>query len=225
MARPGRPEQPDHTASLGDSITSSTRIRFSVHTAGCVIVIAAFESPAFVAGLDDVTVMGQTVEQRGRHFGIAEHTRPFAEGEIGGDDDGGALVEAADEVEQELTAGLCEGQIAKLVEDDEVHAGQMFSEPALPAVAGLGLKPVDEVDDVVEASPGAIADAASRDDNRQMGLAGAGAPDQHDVALLGDEATAGEIILADCFAFGRIGPGVSAKDAGSTEPGSQFNGC
>ncbi len=25
-------EQPDHTASLGDSITSSTRIRFSVHT-------------------------------------------------------------------------------------------------------------------------------------------------------------------------------------------------
>jgi hypothetical protein len=26
-------EQPDHSASLGDSITSSTRIRFSVHTA------------------------------------------------------------------------------------------------------------------------------------------------------------------------------------------------
>jgi len=27
-------EQPDHSASLGDSITSSTRIRFSVQTAG-----------------------------------------------------------------------------------------------------------------------------------------------------------------------------------------------
>src|SRR6476620_2353356 len=27
-------EQPDHSASLGDSITSSTRIRFSVHTPG-----------------------------------------------------------------------------------------------------------------------------------------------------------------------------------------------
>jgi hypothetical protein len=26
-------EQPDHSASLGDSITSSTQIRFSVHTA------------------------------------------------------------------------------------------------------------------------------------------------------------------------------------------------
>jgi len=28
-------EQPDHSASLGDSITTSTRIRFSVHTPGC----------------------------------------------------------------------------------------------------------------------------------------------------------------------------------------------
>src|ERR1700731_2083013 len=27
-------EQPDHSASLGDSITASTQIRFSVHTAG-----------------------------------------------------------------------------------------------------------------------------------------------------------------------------------------------
>ena len=27
-------EQPDHSASLGDSITSSTRIKLSVHTAG-----------------------------------------------------------------------------------------------------------------------------------------------------------------------------------------------
>jgi hypothetical protein len=33
-----------------------------------VIVVAAFESPAVIAGLDDVTVMGQPVEQRGRHF-------------------------------------------------------------------------------------------------------------------------------------------------------------
>jgi len=26
------------------------------------------------------------LEQRGRHFGITEYTRPFAEGEVGGDD-------------------------------------------------------------------------------------------------------------------------------------------
>lgn len=68
------------------------------------------------------------------------------------------------------SAGLCEGQIAQFVENDEVHAGQMLGEPALPAVAGFGLEPVDEVDDVVEASSGTIADTASGDG--QMGLAG-----------------------------------------------------
>ena len=78
-----------------------------------MIVVSAFESPAIVAGLDDVTVMGQPVEQRGGHLGIAEHAGPFAEGEIGGDDDGGALVEPADEVEQELATGLGEGQISE----------------------------------------------------------------------------------------------------------------
>ena len=52
-----------------------------------MIVVAAFEAPTVVAGLDDVTVMGQPVEQRGRHLGIAENTRPFAERKIGGDDE------------------------------------------------------------------------------------------------------------------------------------------
>ncbi len=37
---------------------------------------AAFESEAVVSGLDDVAVVGQTVEQRGRHLGIAEGARP-----------------------------------------------------------------------------------------------------------------------------------------------------
>jgi hypothetical protein len=103
-------------------------------------------------------------------------------------------VKPADEVEQELTAGLRERQVAQLVENDEVHASQMFGESALPTIAGLGLKPVDEIDDVVEPSTGTIADATSRDRDGQMGLAGACSTDQHDVALLGDEAATGEII-------------------------------
>ena len=53
-----------------------------------------FKSPAVVAGLDDVAVVDQPVEQRGGHLGVAEHARPFAEGKIGGDDDRGALVDA-----------------------------------------------------------------------------------------------------------------------------------
>ena len=52
-----------------------------------MIVIAAFESPAVIASLDDVAMVSQAVEQRGRHLGVAEHAGPFSEREIGGDDD------------------------------------------------------------------------------------------------------------------------------------------
>src|SRR5204862_1899835 len=116
-----------------------------------------------------------------------EHAGPFAEGEIGGDHDGCALVKPADEVEQQLAAGLSERQVAELVEDDEVHPGQMLGDTTLASVAGLDLQAVDEVDDVVEAPAGTGTNAASGDGDGQMGLAGAGAADQHGVALLGDE--------------------------------------
>jgi hypothetical protein len=88
-----------------------------------LVVIAAFKSPAIVAGLDDIAVMGQAVEQCGSHLCVAEHARPFAEGKIGGDDDGGALIKPADEVEEKLAPGLGKWQISELVQDDEVHAG------------------------------------------------------------------------------------------------------
>ncbi len=132
-----------------------------------MIIVAAFEAPTIVASLDDVAVMGQAVKQRGRHCCIAEDARPFAKHKIGGDDDGGALVRAADEVEQELTTRLSERQIAQFVEDDEVHAGQVFGETALPTVAGLSLESVDEVDDVVEASSGVQATGSTRSTGRR----------------------------------------------------------
>ena len=64
-----------------------------------VIVNSALEAPAGVAGLDDVAVVGQPIEQRGRHLGVPEDARPFTEGQVGGDDDRSTLVEPADEVE------------------------------------------------------------------------------------------------------------------------------
>lgn len=75
----------------------------------------------------------------------------------------------------------------------------MLSEPALVSVAGLNLEAVDKVDHIEEAVTGTRSDAASGDG--EMGLAGARSADQHDVALLSDEAAATEIIdegLIDC---------------------------
>jgi hypothetical protein len=87
----------------------------------------------------------------------------FTEGDVRGDDNRGALVEPADEVKQELPAGLREGQIAEFVEDDEVHARQMIGEPSLPTVAGFGLEPVDEIDHVVK--PAADAERIAKTKN------------------------------------------------------------
>ena len=98
---------------------------------------AVFEAPALVAGFDDFAMMGEAVEERGCHLGVAKHTGPIAKGQIGGDDDGSALVEPADQMKEQLAAGLSEGQIAEFVENDEVHAGEIFGEPPLPAGAGF----------------------------------------------------------------------------------------
>src|ERR1700719_2518992 len=38
-------EQPDHSASLGDSITSSTQIRFSVHTDAFLALVRSVREP------------------------------------------------------------------------------------------------------------------------------------------------------------------------------------
>ena len=43
--------------------------------------------------------MRKTIEQGGGHLGITEHSGPFAEAEIGGDDDAGVLIELAEQVE------------------------------------------------------------------------------------------------------------------------------
>src|SRR3978361_148607 len=97
-------------------------------------------------------------------------------------------------MEQKLAARLGERQVAKFVEDDKVHAGQMLGDTTLPSITGLDLQTVDEVDHVGEPTTGAGPDAASCDCDGHMCFAGAGSADQDGVALLGDEAAAGEII-------------------------------
>ena len=96
-------------------------------------------------------------------------------------------------MEQELPARLGEGQIAEFVEHDEVHAGQVVGHAPLPPGTGLGLEPIDEIDDVVEAAAGAVADAGTSDRDGEMRLTSPGAADQHDIALVGQELAAGEV--------------------------------
>ena len=55
---------------------------------------AAMSEPiGFVAGFDDVAVMGQSVQKCRGHLRIAKYTRPFAEDQIRRDDHAGMLIE------------------------------------------------------------------------------------------------------------------------------------
>ena len=62
------------------------------------------EPEAVVSCFEDVAVMSEVVEKRGCHLGVTEDGGPFAEAEIGGDDDAGALVELAEKMEQQSAA-------------------------------------------------------------------------------------------------------------------------
>ena len=67
------------------------------------------------------------------------------------------LVELADQVEQQLTAGLAERQIAELVDDDEIVAQQVLGQASAAAGGFLLLELIYQIDEVEEptASPGA----------------------------------------------------------------------
>jgi hypothetical protein len=75
------------------------------------VATAFFEPVRIVSGLQNVAVMGQPIEKRRCHFGVSEDLHPFSEGEVGGHDQSGLFIELADQVEEQGTTGLREGQI------------------------------------------------------------------------------------------------------------------
>ena len=86
---------------------------------------AVFEAPALVACLDDIAMMGETVEQCGRHLRIAEDAWPFTECEIGRDDDRGSLVDRRMPQRQCIRGkdGCRRSWVALPREDVEDHVG------------------------------------------------------------------------------------------------------
>ena len=128
--------------------------------------------------------MGETVEQGGGHLGIAEDVGPFGEVQVGGDGEAGVFVQLADQVEQQGTAGLREWQVAQFVEDHQIGADQPFGQ--LPLFAGclLQFQGIDQFDGGEEAHASVLMlDSLHADGRGQMGLAGAGAPDEDQVLL------------------------------------------
>ena len=91
-------------------------------------------------------MMGEAIEESGDHLGIVEDRGPLAEAQVGRDDDAGALVEFAQQMEQQGAPRSAEAQIAKLIEDDEVGMDQATGELATSPLIFLLLLGVDQVD-------------------------------------------------------------------------------
>ncbi len=96
-------------------------------------------------------------------------------------------------MEQELATGLGKRQISQFVQDQKVEAGDQVGCPALAFCAGFRVQLVHQVDDIEEPAPAPSPDAGSGDADGKMGFAGAGAPDQHEVALVVEEVPGGQV--------------------------------
>ena len=88
-----------------------------------------FEPEALAVGLQDVDAVGEAVQQgAGQPFG-AEHLGPGLERQVGGDDQAEAFVGAADDLEEQLGADLGEGDVAELVQDEQLATFELGEEP------------------------------------------------------------------------------------------------
>ena len=163
------------------------------------------ESVGLVAGLDDVAMVGEPVQQSRGHLGVGKNAGPFAKDQVGRDDHAGVLVKLGQQVKQQRPAGLRERQIAKLIEDDQIQVHQLVSQ--LTGLAGgfLPLQRVGEFDGGVETDALAVLrDGGDTQRRGQMGLTGAGATDQHDVLGLVGETERGKTLDLPTIDFGLI---------------------
>ena len=171
------------------------------------------EAVGVCAGFDDGGVVGEAVDDCCAQAGVGEGVGPGGEGLVGGDRDGVLLLSFGEDLEQQFGASPVEFQVAELVNHEEVDAAV--------AVDGLGeLFLVGGFDELVHEPGGeGVSDAvallggggAERDE--QVGLAGAGAPDQAQRVAAADPVACGELVDG-----GRVDVGVR----GEVEVGEPF---
>ena len=138
--------------------------------------------------------MCEPVEECCCHLCIAEDLRPFAEAEVGRDDDARALIELAQKVEQQRTAGRAEWQIAEFIKDNQVDFGQHLSHlPSLPKCLFL-LQRIDEFNGRVEAHFASVMlNGLDADSCGDMAFASSRSSDQNNVFRILYEVAAMEL--------------------------------
>src|SRR5690606_4537458 len=137
---------------------------------GSVLASASAKPKALAPGRDDGGAVGEAIDERGGELLVSgEDLGPLAEGEIGRDDDGAALVARREEIEEELASGAIEGDEAELVDDEELEASETALEAReLALVAGFE----QGADEVGRTPEGDVATLAHRLDAKRDGEVG-----------------------------------------------------
>ena len=99
---------------------------------------AALEPVALAVHLQDMDVVGEPVQQRAGEAFRTEHPGPLIEGQVGGDQDGPALVALAEDLQEEVSPGGGQGDEAQFVDDQQAEAGKLPLQVEQPSlVPGL----------------------------------------------------------------------------------------
>ena len=153
--------------------------------------------------------MRDAVQKRGCHLCVSEDGDPFAELQIGRDDDTGLLVKLADQMEEQRASGLGERDVAQFVNDDAVQGRELPDD--LPGIA-LGLfldQGIDQIDRVEETGLLAVVDQRGSQSDSDMGFAGSGSADQNEVVRF-----LGELACTERFDLGLGDPGRAVIEGG-----------
>ena len=134
---------------------------------------AVAEPPAFVPGVDDVGAVGEPVDDGFGEAGVWEDLGPFAEGEVGRDDQAAAFVAFGEDLEDEFGGAVGQGEIAEFIKQDELGAGVASDDAGELAVALGFLEFVGEGGEGGEADAPSLLAGADRERGREVGLAGA----------------------------------------------------
>ena len=83
------------------------------------------EAAAVAVHLQDMDVVGEPVQQRAGEAFRSEHLGPLVERQVGGDQDGAALVALPEDLEEQFRSGGGQGDEAQFVDDQQAEAGQI----------------------------------------------------------------------------------------------------
>src|SRR5215831_19092315 len=125
---------------------------------------------AFDVHLEDGGVMNEAVDDSDRHCLVREDFAPFAEGLVGGDEEGSPLVAGANELKEHAGFGLVFGDIRDVIEDQQVEFVELGFESE---VATGNLQPLDQIDGAGEQYAPAVFDESEAERCRKVALAAA----------------------------------------------------